>query len=207
MFAKRKKCFKVFRLLGPGILRAGIQFYELTWRSLSLDAVSWACMQFHELVCSSYHCLSSSQEFRSACLICIVPADLRPHHKHPLWLTGLTADLITSLLPGSPWSPGPGSDIQREAHSLRHGPEVTQTTWGTRRLVRWVTLVLTAFIATEKNRYQCAAARDLHFAFSLIIVDILNVKRRDLKLKNFFGIFIVMSKRINQTYRLRLDKT
>ena len=159
-------------------------------------------MKFHELVCSSFHCLSSSQEFRSACLICIVPADMRDLTTNTHWLADLT-----SLLPGSPWSPGPGTDTQREAHSLRHGPEVTQTTWGTRRLVRWVTLVLTAFIATEKNRYQCAAARDLHFAFSLIIVDILNVKRRDLKLKNFFGIFIVMSKRINQTYRLRLDKT
>ena len=168
---------------------------------MSLHALTWACMQF----------LSSSEQLTriSQCLFNLYCPSWyeRPHHKHPLWLTGLTADLTTSLLPGSPWSPGPGSDTQREAHSLRHGPEVTQTTWGTRRLVRWVTLVLTAFIATEKNRYQCAAARDLHFAFSLIIVDILNVKRRDLKLKNFFGIFIVMSKRINQTYRLRLDKT
>ena len=45
---------------------------------------------------------------------------------------------LISLHPGSPWGPGPGSDIQREAHSLRLVPEVTQTTWGTRGLVRSV---------------------------------------------------------------------
>ena len=45
-----------------------VQFPELTWSSMSLYEVPWACMQFHELVCSSFLCLSSSQEFRSACL-------------------------------------------------------------------------------------------------------------------------------------------
>ena len=46
-----------------------MKFHELTRSSLSLQAVSRACncMQFHELVCSSFLCLSSSQEFRSAC--------------------------------------------------------------------------------------------------------------------------------------------
>ncbi len=34
---------------------------------MSLHEVPWACMQFHEIVCSSFLCLSSSQEFRSAC--------------------------------------------------------------------------------------------------------------------------------------------
>ena len=33
----------------------------------SLHEVSRACMRYHELVCSSFLCLSSSQEFRSAC--------------------------------------------------------------------------------------------------------------------------------------------
>ena len=47
----------------------------LEWRTtrefacsyISLQAGPWACMQFHELVCSSFLCLSSSQELRSAC--------------------------------------------------------------------------------------------------------------------------------------------
>ena len=34
---------------------------------MSLHEVPWACMQFHEFECSSFLCLSSSQEFRSAC--------------------------------------------------------------------------------------------------------------------------------------------
>ena len=38
-------------------------FLKLTWT----HEVPWACMQFHELLCSSILCLSSSQEFRSAC--------------------------------------------------------------------------------------------------------------------------------------------
>ena len=38
--------------------------------SMSFHAGPWACMQFHELKCSSFLCLSSSQEFRSACLSC-----------------------------------------------------------------------------------------------------------------------------------------
>ena len=44
-----------------------MQFPELSWSSMSLHEVPWACMQFHELVCCSFLCLSSSQEFRSAC--------------------------------------------------------------------------------------------------------------------------------------------
>ena len=50
------------------------KFFKLTLSSMSLHAVlpslyaiSWADMQFHELACSSFLCLSSSQEFRSAC--------------------------------------------------------------------------------------------------------------------------------------------
>ena len=39
-----------------------------TWSSMSLHEVPWACMQFQQLPCSSFLCLSSSQEFRSACL-------------------------------------------------------------------------------------------------------------------------------------------
>ena len=41
---------------------------ELSWSSMSLHEVPLTCMQFHELVFSSFLCLSSSQEFRSACL-------------------------------------------------------------------------------------------------------------------------------------------
>ena len=47
-----------------------MQVHELACRSMSLYAVPWdymSCMQFHELVCSFFFCLSSSQEFRSAC--------------------------------------------------------------------------------------------------------------------------------------------
>ena len=35
-------------------------------RSMSLPAVTYACLQVHELACSFFLCLSSSQEFRSA---------------------------------------------------------------------------------------------------------------------------------------------
>ena len=53
---------------------ACMQVHELACGSLSLHCsmslheVPWVCMQFHELVCSYFLCLSSSQEFRSACL-------------------------------------------------------------------------------------------------------------------------------------------
>ena len=46
---------------------ACMQFPKLTWSSMSLQVVWWACRQFHKPVCSSFLCLSSSQEFRSAC--------------------------------------------------------------------------------------------------------------------------------------------
>ena len=46
---------------------ACMKFHELTWSSMGLHAVSWAFMQFHELEYSSFLCLSSSQEFCSAC--------------------------------------------------------------------------------------------------------------------------------------------
>ena len=57
-----------------------MQLHKLSCRSMSLHAVPWAYMKFmslhevpwaymkfHELVCSSFLCLSSSQEFWSAC--------------------------------------------------------------------------------------------------------------------------------------------
>ena len=47
---------------------AYMKYHELACSTVSLHAVPWACMQFHELPCSSFLCLSSSQEFRSACL-------------------------------------------------------------------------------------------------------------------------------------------
>ena len=43
------------------VLWAYMKFHELIWIFISL--------QFHELVCNFYLCLSSSQEFRSACYI------------------------------------------------------------------------------------------------------------------------------------------
>ena len=45
-----------------------MQLHNLAFSYVSLHAVPWACMQFHELVCSSFLRLSSSQEFCSACL-------------------------------------------------------------------------------------------------------------------------------------------
>ena len=44
-----------------------MQLHEHACCSLSLHEVPRACMQFHEPVCSFFLCLSSSQEFRSAC--------------------------------------------------------------------------------------------------------------------------------------------
>ena len=44
-----------------------MQSHELACSYLCLHAVTQACMQDHELVCSSFPCLSSSQEFRSPC--------------------------------------------------------------------------------------------------------------------------------------------
>ena len=41
-------------------------FHKLACRSMSLHAVPWDYMKFHELGFSSFLCLSSSQEFRSA---------------------------------------------------------------------------------------------------------------------------------------------
>ena len=46
-----------------------MQLHELACSSLSLHSVPWTFMKFHELVCSSFLCLSSSQEFRSACFV------------------------------------------------------------------------------------------------------------------------------------------
>ena len=73
---KKINCFKVFRLTGAWtwdtkgwhtILCAYIKFLELAYNSMTLHKVPWACMQFHDLVCSCRLRLSSSQEFRSAC--------------------------------------------------------------------------------------------------------------------------------------------
>ena len=47
---------------------ACMQFPELAYSCMSLHAVLWAYLQLHELACSSFLRLSSSQEFRSACL-------------------------------------------------------------------------------------------------------------------------------------------
>ena len=44
-----------------------MQLHKLTCSYISLRADTWACMQLHELACSSFLRLSSSQEFRSAC--------------------------------------------------------------------------------------------------------------------------------------------
>ena len=49
-----------------------MQFHELACSFMSMHAVSWACMQFQDLLCSYRLRLSSSQEFRSACLKYIV---------------------------------------------------------------------------------------------------------------------------------------
>ena len=48
---------------------ACMQFPELSWSSMSLHEIPWACIQSHGLTNSSFPCLSSSQEFRSACLV------------------------------------------------------------------------------------------------------------------------------------------
>ena len=73
---KKINCFKVFRLPGVWtwdtkgwhtILCAYIKFLELAYNSMTLHKVPWACMQFHDLVCSCRLRLSSSQEFHSAC--------------------------------------------------------------------------------------------------------------------------------------------
>ena len=44
-----------------------MQLHKLACSYISLHAVPWAWIQFYELVCNSFLCLSSSQEFRSAC--------------------------------------------------------------------------------------------------------------------------------------------
>ena len=44
-----------------------MQLHDLACSSLSLHAVPWSFMNFNELTCSSFLCLSSSQEFCSAC--------------------------------------------------------------------------------------------------------------------------------------------
>ena len=45
-----------------------MQLHKLACSYTKLHAVTWACMQLHKLTCSSFLRLSSSQEFRSACL-------------------------------------------------------------------------------------------------------------------------------------------
>ena len=45
-----------------------MQLHKFAYSYMSLHAVPWACMQLHKLACSSFLRLSSSQEFRSACL-------------------------------------------------------------------------------------------------------------------------------------------
>ena len=49
-----------------------MQLHKLACRFMSLHAVPWNYMKYHELACSSLLCLSSSQEFRSACLFNII---------------------------------------------------------------------------------------------------------------------------------------
>ena len=53
-----------------------MQVHEFACSSLSLNEVPLACMQFHELVRTFFLCLSSSQEFRSACSTSLL--DVRP---------------------------------------------------------------------------------------------------------------------------------
>ena len=51
-----------------------MQVHEFACSSLSLNEVPLACMQFHELVRTFFLCLSSSQEFRSACSTSLLDA-------------------------------------------------------------------------------------------------------------------------------------
>ena len=61
-------------------------------------------MQFHELVCSSFLCLSSSQEFRSACFSCTI---------HTICLSHLQGLLLQSVfhVADDPLLESPAADI------------------------------------------------------------------------------------------------
>ena len=53
----------------PKVIQGYPRLIKVTHSSMSLHASQWAYIQFHELVCSSFLCLSSSQEFFSACFV------------------------------------------------------------------------------------------------------------------------------------------
>ena len=82
------ECSRMFQNAGSyislqAVMQACMELHELACSFLSLHELLWAYMKFHELacsfislhvhlqfyelVCSSFLCLSSSQEFRSAC--------------------------------------------------------------------------------------------------------------------------------------------
>ena len=170
-------------------------------------AVLWCCSA------SVFQCYRSAVLLSSLCLDkqCIWVYEFtwieREFTTHTHWLADsahclwLTSSPLCS--PGHHGHPAPALTF-REAHSLSQGPEVTQTTWGTRRLVRWVTPVLAAHASPQRKIKIdiSAAARDLHFAFNSIMF--WHFKCRDTKLKNYsftvlraVGILIVKSKKID----------
>ena len=96
MFQNVPECMQICELKCShislhAVTKAFMQLCKLAFSFISLHAVSLTCMQFHELVCSSFLCLSSSQEFRSACFHLNLHRNLHvtptfiPSHPNLLW--------------------------------------------------------------------------------------------------------------------------